>query len=382
MIVFQAYPSDSCVQSSNYNVVPTCGVKTTGGIAINRKSYIRVEGFEVLNTTDSGVYCQDRSEDVVNHIELVNNYLHNLGSYPTAGYGIECMNVHDALIQQNYIKDVALAGIKLSGDRQATNVVIRGNTILHVGCDGIRTQGDNLLIEDNIMGDSFHTDCHQDGLEVYGPVNGLVIRNNKIWDFTQNIYLSAENHDAPNLHIQNVDVIGNVIWCDRYCAQGADAPGVNAGPNWAGLWNVRIEGNTFANVWNLITDSYARDPSYRVTGLTINNNIFYNSSLSEDVVAVIPSDYNIFYRPGRPILSWNGRDYTTLSDFVAQNPAAQQHSLQTDPQLVNPSSFDFHLGSTSRAIDAGRFVDDLLMDFDRHARPQGAAFDIGAYEAR
>ncbi len=393
MITFKAYPGDECRGGSrpgggyDYgDAPPVCGVKiTSGGINFNLQSYVRAEGLEILNTADSGMYCQDRGVDVVNHLEIVNNYLHDLGVYPTSGYGIECLNVHDTLMQQNYIKDAHLAGIKLTGDKQATNVVIRNNVILHVGCDAIRTQGDNLLIEDNIMGDSYQTDCHQDGLEVYGPVNGLIIRNNKIWDFTQNIYLSAENHDRPNLHIQNVDVIGNTVWCNKYCdpnGPNANAPGINAGPNWAGLYNVRIEGNTFSNVWNLITDGYARDPSYRVTGLTINNNIFYNSNLQEAVVAEVPSDYNIFYRPGQPILSWNGRDYADLATFKAQNPGAQQHSLQVDPQLVNPSSFDFHLRSTSLAIDAGGFVDDLLMDFDRHARPQGAAFDIGAYEAR
>lgn len=48
------------------------------------------------------------------------------------------------------------------------------------------------------------------------------------------------------------------------------------------------------------------------------------------------------------------------------------------PSFVNPAAVDFHLTSTSTAIDkvsAGPAV-----DRDGVARPQGTSFDIGAYE--
>jgi hypothetical protein len=59
----------------------------------------------------------------------------------------------------------------------------------------------------------------------------------------------------------------------------------------------------------------------------------------------------------------------------------QDHNLvATDPEFVDASIHDFHLQSTSPAIDAGATLDEVPDDFDRVARPQGAGYDIGAYE--
>jgi hypothetical protein len=41
---------------------------------------------------------------------------------------------------------------------------------------------------------------------------------------------------------------------------------------------------------------------------------------------------------------------------------------------------DFHLQSSSPAKDAGVTISTLLDDLDGVTRPQGSAFDVGAYE--
>jgi hypothetical protein len=51
-----------------------------------------------------------------------------------------------------------------------------------------------------------------------------------------------------------------------------------------------------------------------------------------------------------------------------------------DPQFVNPASHDFHLKGISTAIDRGSSIGAPSVDFDGNARPQGAGYDIGAYE--
>lgn len=50
-----------------------------------------------------------------------------------------------------------------------------------------------------------------------------------------------------------------------------------------------------------------------------------------------------------------------------------------DPKLASPATGDFHLTAGSAAIDTGKATS-ALTDFDGNPRPQGAAFDIGAYE--
>ena len=48
--------------------------------------------------------------------------------------------------------------------------------------------------------------------------------------------------------------------------------------------------------------------------------------------------------------------------------------------FVNPSGNDYHLSSTSPAIDAGTSSHAPSTDIAGNPRPSGAGYDIGAYE--
>ena len=57
------------------------------------------------------------------------------------------------------------------------------------------------------------------------------------------------------------------------------------------------------------------------------------------------------------------------------------NNLTTDPLFVNAATADFHLQSGSSAINAGISTSPTVTtDFDGTARPQGANYDIGAFE--
>ena len=51
-----------------------------------------------------------------------------------------------------------------------------------------------------------------------------------------------------------------------------------------------------------------------------------------------------------------------------------------DPQFVNVSGKDFHIQSTSPAINTGVTLSTVKDDRDGTPRPQGAGYDRGAYE--
>ncbi len=53
--------------------------------------------------------------------------------------------------------------------------------------------------------------------------------------------------------------------------------------------------------------------------------------------------------------------------------------ISGDPMLVAATSHDFHLTASSPAVDQGRTTS-ATTDIDGNPRPQGRAFDIGAYE--
>jgi hypothetical protein len=71
----------------------------------------------------------------------------------------------------------------------------------------------------------------------------------------------------------------------------------------------------------------------------------------------------------------NGTCKPLPAEVTASNNAAQ------DFEFVDILHFDFHLIANSPVIDAGYNLDLLNPDdFDSNVRPQGAGYDIGAYE--
>ena len=56
------------------------------------------------------------------------------------------------------------------------------------------------------------------------------------------------------------------------------------------------------------------------------------------------------------------------------------HNLFTNPSFVDAPNANFRLRSGSPAIDAGVTIPELITDTAGITRPQGFAYDIGAYE--
>jgi parallel beta-helix repeat protein len=56
------------------------------------------------------------------------------------------------------------------------------------------------------------------------------------------------------------------------------------------------------------------------------------------------------------------------------------NNLTRDPKFVDPAAGNFSLQANSPAIDAGTTVIEVRDDFNGVPRPQGTAYDIGAYE--
>jgi hypothetical protein len=140
---------------------------------------------------------------------------------------------------------------------------------------------------------------------------------------------------------------------------------------------------------NVISDCYysfvilpTNYESYEVGAYTRNNISYspktggwhvYISSLG--VTYNLSFDNNIYYGDGK--FDYEGTTWTTLADWKINMSPQDANSLSTDPLFLSASNFHLQVGSP--AINAGVNVG-LTTDYAGNSVPQGAGFDIGAYE--
>ncbi len=113
------------------------------------------------------------------------------------------------------------------------------------------------------------------------------------------------------------------------------------------------------------------------SNVVIRNNIFYatggdaihNSAATMSGTCSI--DHNIVFTPGASV---------GLIDSSISGCTQASNKLNVDPLLVAPASYNFQLQAGSPAIDAGSPVSGVTGDINGIPRPQGAAYDVGAFE--
>ena len=149
-------------------------------------------------------------------------------------------------------------------------------------------------------------------------------------------------------------------------------------------WGVQIYGSAPKDDIAIVNNTFAFANPYRDGHITI------GPGTSNVVIA-----NNIFYQPRNAVATVDTCSGISNVSFVANlsdvgalqsGPtdcgfAAMANQLATDPQLVAPAMFDFHLAAGSPAIDTGSDTGPPpATDFAGTARPQGNGYDIGAYE--
>jgi hypothetical protein len=139
------------------------------------------------------------------------------------------------------------------------------------------------------------------------------------------------------------------------------------------LRDVKAYNNVFANITN------------HGVGLTngaqgeVYNNIFFNAGSNywaDDTSTLTAGGYNLISKSNYP-------NYKTATDLVDIDPRfVDPANLLGNDGLPFTADDGFHLQSNSPAIDAGvdLSASGMADDADRILRPQGPAWDIGAYE--
>jgi hypothetical protein len=131
------------------------------------------------------------------------------------------------------------------------------------------------------------------------------------------------------------------------------------------IHHIEIINNTFYNNDGVGIGLYDNPD---VQNITVRNNLLSQNRFIQIAVGGIPTgtltiDHNLVH---------GSRDWSDEYDGASV--------VVGNPQLVNPNGADFHLRPGSPAINQGSAVDAPADDFDGNSRPQGMAWDIGAYE--
>jgi hypothetical protein len=206
-----------------------------------------------------------------------------------------------------------------------------------------------------------------------------IIRNNTI--LNQGTVTSNQSHGIYcSWHNRNLEISGNAILRTKggagiHCYHD---PGLENGK----IYNNVIDGNNTAN-WGIVL-RYTKDievsnntvinttpyPSqgsdidyWGSTGITIRNNIL---SLPTYGNGSATCSHNLFVR--------DAKGGNTLPNCGTNNLTAASAGF------VNALGGDYHLESTSPAIDKGTTISSVTQDKDGIPRPQGNGYDIGAFE--
>jgi parallel beta-helix repeat protein len=321
------------------------------GINLDRASYITLSGFTVIGQPRAGIWSE-RNE----FVEIRNNVIDG-----NKTWGILTGFSSDLLIENNQAsRSMDQHGIYVSNS--ADRPVIRGNSVFENNASGIQLNADlsmggdgiisNALIENNIIrangaggGASINLDGAQDS----------DVRNNLIDNArATGIALFRQNGATGSL---NNRIINNTIVVD------------NSISNSGGRWGVSISGGSTGNI--------------------LRNNIIFSTHPIRGAIELTTDSRDGFLSDHNAIgnrFSLDGGQ--TAIGFASWKKATGQdsHSVilvdrdDLDRLFVNRANGDYHLISTSIAIDHGTASGAPVTDCEGQVRPAGEGYDIGSYE--
>ncbi len=275
------------------------------GFRLSSRSFVTVEGFDVMRTDDRGIYSTGAS--------------------------------NACTIRDNRVRFAYRHGISLSG---GSSMLIDSNTVTDNQDDGISlvAGATGCTLQDNESARNVHpTERKAQGIELSGAPGNLIQRNRLHHNQDTGEHLSAGANG--NTSIQNLSWSNGDHGYDRLNSSNTLSIGdVAYGNTEDGFSN---EGNSPGGQ---MFDCVALD-----NGLTTNRfDLWVDAQSSVGFV----SDFNIF---------WNStvqapfKFVTTIHPTIAGYRAASgqdAQSLQADPRFADVAAADFHLLAGSPAIDA------------------------------
>lgn len=235
-------------------------------------------------------------------------------------------------------------GLYVEGGLALTNTQVLSNTA--------GREGGGLYMESgsaDLVGGLFRSNS-----VIVGDGGGVRVMNSIHISGTQFISNEAINGGGGGVWVGGSVDATNVLFADNQAGGGGAA--------------IRLSGGRLRHV-TIAHPALGSGPAILMTGgtATITDTIIagYTVGISQ-TGGLLSADYDLFFT-------------TTPTQTAGGTMVWGPHNLSGDPLFVDPAAGDYHLAAGSPAVDAGTNVG-VTTDLDGVARPQGAGFDIGAYE--
>ncbi|OGN90474.1 MAG: hypothetical protein A2Y88_03015 [Chloroflexi bacterium RBG_13_48_10] len=298
-----------------------------------------------------------------------------------------------AILSGNVIRNNGGTGVSGSAITMTNNLVLGNDVDGWAG--GITIDGAAFLQGNIILNNYTHGNSSFKGGGVYlrGYENSPILFKGNLVQGNHSSIASGGKGGGIYVEGQNVTLDGNIIQGNSAYAGITDLSGSGGG--------IYIGGDvTLLN--NIVTDNSVNGPTGRGAGITIagaqpilsHNTIARNTGASGDGIYVTAAG-----EPGQPLL------YNTIivsqTVGVVVNPASTNNMAYLDgvlwwandtnttglayifnpvegsPEFVDPNNYDYHIGTSSSAIDAGINAG-VTSDIDRE--PRFGTPDLGADE--
>lgn len=358
---------------------------SSGMIDIRNSGYIRVDGITVINAPQVAIFFHTS-----NHIQIVNNKT----NIARASSGIGVWWSDQVLVSNNIVANSHVLSIADGGHEES--ISIAGTTNFEISY--------NEVYRDSAYPAQFGDlaiDCKQGAR--FGTVHHNYIHDYASDSGTGGIYVDAWERLTGNIDIYNNYINNSSIGIDISSERGGTTE------------NVRIYNNVIYNVNSSGITITQRPPPYDYgirRNIEIYNNTIYKVKYNggagiyitaKDISNIIVRN-NIVY-----MNNWNGSITAASSALlpyikannnlvfgskncsqaypncveISNNPPGYPDiygNVTADPKFVSLTIPDLHLQSTSPAINTGVSVSYVTFDYDGNSRPQGAGYDIGAFE--
>ena len=343
---------------------------------ISGVGYSASGGYGGINDSHGGL-----GDDATHHNIYRNNYIHDFTNYNARGIWVQG-RTHDSLVEGNIVENIWTNGLGQCIDLDAGSSTlvqwrhtVRGNRVKDCSYVGIQLENVfDSVIENNII------------FAEKGGSSGVIDIN-----YTSNVGcgVGGENNQYGDTNGDNSckgDMTNNIIRQNLIYKQGAWGWGYGGLVNW-GAGGLKVLGNTIyatGSSGNAAINFQSESANTRQA--VIQNNILFNGNgvalcAREEVGVFDADDHNVLYTVRSNDVIGTGEScrssYYSLSEYQSATGKGVG-SIQADPQFVNPIA-DFHLRSSSPAIDAGVDIG-VNKDIEGNPRLQGAGFDIGVYE--